>query len=42
VPSAVVVEIPGAAHGAQLTHPDAFAELVRTTVRAGAASPAGD
>ncbi len=28
-PGAVLVDIPGAAHGAHLTHPDAFAALVR-------------
>jgi len=33
VPDAEVIEIPGAAHGAQLTHPDAFADFVRRVVR---------
>jgi pimeloyl-ACP methyl ester carboxylesterase len=28
-----IVEIPGAGHGAHLTHPDAYAAFVRTTVR---------
>ncbi|HTZ09025.1 MAG TPA: alpha/beta hydrolase [Acidimicrobiales bacterium] len=32
VPDAEVVEIPAAAHGAPLTHPDAFAALVRRVV----------
>jgi len=32
VPSAEVVEIPGAAHGAPLSHPDAFAAMVRRVV----------
>jgi pimeloyl-ACP methyl ester carboxylesterase len=37
VPGAEMVEIEGAGHGAHLSHPDGFAELVRTTVgRAGA------
>jgi len=29
IPGAVAVEIPGAGHGAHLSHPDAFAEMVR-------------
>jgi pimeloyl-ACP methyl ester carboxylesterase len=32
VSGSVLVEIPGAAHGAHLTHPDAFADLCRTVV----------
>jgi lipase len=36
VRDSVLIEIPGAAHGAHLTHPDAFADLARTAlVRAG-------
>jgi pimeloyl-ACP methyl ester carboxylesterase len=35
VPGAELIEIEGAAHGAHLTHPDAFARMVRT-VMAGA------
>jgi pimeloyl-ACP methyl ester carboxylesterase len=36
VPGAELVEIPGANHGAHLTHPDAFASMVRSAVaRAG-------
>ena len=31
-PGAELVEIPGAGHGAHLTHPDAFAELARTAL----------
>jgi pimeloyl-ACP methyl ester carboxylesterase len=31
-PGAQLVEIPGASHGAHLTHPDAFARLARTAV----------
>jgi pimeloyl-ACP methyl ester carboxylesterase len=38
-PEAELVEIPGASHGAHLTHPDAFAALVRSAV-ARAARPA--
>ena len=34
VPHAQVVEIAGAAHGAHLTHPDAFADLVRLVAAA--------
>jgi len=33
VPGSEVVEIPGSAHGAQLSHPDAFAALVRRVVQ---------
>jgi pimeloyl-ACP methyl ester carboxylesterase len=37
VPGSAMIEIPGAAHGAHLTHPDAFADLARAAVsRAGA------
>jgi len=32
VPGAEVIEIPGSAHGAQLSHSDAFAALVRRVV----------
>ncbi len=32
VPDVEVVEIPGSAHGAPLSHPDAFAALVRRVV----------
>ncbi len=32
VPRAELVEIPGASHGAHLTHPDAFASMVRSAV----------
>jgi len=39
VPDAEVVEIPGAAHGAHLSHPDAFADFVRLAV--GRAQPRG-
>ncbi len=36
VPGSAMIEIPGAAHGAHLTHPDAFADFARTAVtRAG-------
>ena len=36
VPGAELVEIAGASHGAHLTHPDAFASMVRSAVaRAG-------
>jgi len=38
-PDAELIEIPGASHGAHLSHPDAFAALVRSTV-ARAARPA--
>jgi pimeloyl-ACP methyl ester carboxylesterase len=31
-PGAVLVEIPGAGHGAHLTHPDAFAGLARAAL----------
>ncbi len=41
VPGARLVEIEGAGHGAHLSHPDAFAGLVRTTVTC-ATTPAGD
>lgn len=34
-----LVEIEGAAHGAHLTHPDAFARFVRTAVRHGGPAP---
>lgn len=40
VPGATLVEIDGAGHGAHLTHPDAFARLVRAVAaRAAAPSP---
>ncbi len=32
VPGAELIEIPGASHGAHLTHPDAFASMVRSAV----------
>jgi len=32
IPGSALVEIPGAGHGAHLTHPDAFADFVRTVV----------
>jgi pimeloyl-ACP methyl ester carboxylesterase len=32
IPDSVVFEIPGASHGAHLTHPDAFSEFVRRVV----------
>ena len=32
VPSAEVIDIPGSGHGAPLSHPDAFARLVRRVV----------
>jgi pimeloyl-ACP methyl ester carboxylesterase len=32
VPDAELVEIPGAGHGAHLSHPDAFAAMVRRTL----------
>jgi pimeloyl-ACP methyl ester carboxylesterase len=42
VPGALRVEIPGAGHGAHLTHPDAFAAFVRTAMaRASDADPLG-
>jgi pimeloyl-ACP methyl ester carboxylesterase len=42
VPGSVMVEIPGAAHGAHLTHPDAFADFARVALsRAGAPGPPG-
>jgi pimeloyl-ACP methyl ester carboxylesterase len=42
VPDATLVEIEGAGHGAHLTHPDAFAGFVRTTMaRAADADPLG-
>ncbi len=41
VPGSEVVEIPGSAHGAQLTHPDAFAAFVRRVVRRAMGGPAG-
>ena len=34
VPGSQLIEIAGASHGAHLTHPDAFADLVRATVSA--------
>jgi pimeloyl-ACP methyl ester carboxylesterase len=38
-PDAELIEIEGAAHGAHLTHPDAFAGFVRAAVaRAGSRS----
>jgi pimeloyl-ACP methyl ester carboxylesterase len=39
VPEAEVVEIPGSAHGAPLSHPDAFATLVRRVVERAAGAP---
>jgi pimeloyl-ACP methyl ester carboxylesterase len=36
VPGAELFEIEGAAHGAHLTHPDRFADLVRAAVALGA------
>jgi len=42
VPGAVMVEVPGASHGAHLSHPDAFAGLVgRAAVLAGEAGAPG-
>jgi len=41
VPGAEVVEIPGSAHGAQLSHPDAFAALVRRVVQRALGAPPG-
>lgn len=38
VPRSLLVDIPGASHGAHLTHPAAFAEFVRSAVRS---SPGG-
>jgi pimeloyl-ACP methyl ester carboxylesterase len=39
VPEAEVIEIPGSAHGAQLSHPDAFAAFVRRVVQRATAAP---
>ena len=40
VPGAELIEIEGAAHGAHLTHPDAFARFVRAAVdRVGSPPP---
>ena len=39
VPGSQLLDIAGASHGAHLTHPDAFADLVRTTVSAAGATP---
>jgi len=41
VPGSEVVEIPGSAHGAQLSHPDAFADFVRRVVDHATDSPPG-
>ncbi len=38
VPGAEVIDVPGAAHGAPLSHPDAFATLVRRVVELGGAA----
>ena len=40
-PDAELIEIEGAAHGAHLTHPDAFAQFVRTAVARTATAPPG-
>jgi pimeloyl-ACP methyl ester carboxylesterase len=39
VPDAEVVEIPGSAHGAPLSHPDAFAAFVRRVVERAMGAP---
>ncbi len=39
VPDCEVVEFPGSAHGAQLTHPDAFAAFVRRVVQRAMSAP---
>ncbi len=39
VPGAELIEIQGAAHGAHLTHPDAFAQFVRAGVRRAGPAP---
>jgi pimeloyl-ACP methyl ester carboxylesterase len=39
VPDAEVIEIPGSAHGAPLSHPDAFAGFVRRVVERAMGSP---
>jgi pimeloyl-ACP methyl ester carboxylesterase len=39
VPEAEVIEIPGSAHGAPLSHPDAFALFVRRVVERGTGAP---
>lgn len=39
VPGSQLVDIAGASHGAHLTHPDAFADLVRTAVSAAGTAP---
>jgi pimeloyl-ACP methyl ester carboxylesterase len=39
VPNAVAYEIDGAHHGAHLSHPDHFAELVRMVVARAATMP---
>ncbi len=36
VPEAELMVVPGAGHGAHLSHPDAFAELTRRVVKVGA------
>lgn len=36
VPGATLFEVPGAAHGAHLSHPDGFADFVRAAIAAGA------
>ncbi len=35
IPGARLVDVPGAGHGAHLSHPDAFAAFVRAVVGAG-------
>jgi pimeloyl-ACP methyl ester carboxylesterase len=40
VPDSEVVEIPGSAHGAPLSHPDAFAAFVRRVVERAMGTPA--
>jgi pimeloyl-ACP methyl ester carboxylesterase len=42
VPDAEVVEVPGSAHGAQLSHPDAFATFVRRVVARAGGGPRGE
>jgi pimeloyl-ACP methyl ester carboxylesterase len=39
VPDAEVIEIPGSAHGAPLSHPDAFADFVRRVVARAMGAP---
>jgi pimeloyl-ACP methyl ester carboxylesterase len=41
VPGAELIEVEGAGHGAHLSHPDAFAALVRATVRRAAPGTGG-